>query len=147
MPLDIQNRIGYMPTQPTTYSAIKTAILQMYAAYKERKDRLATFRTTQKPKASPGGKSSPIASTSTRAQVTPRPKLTDAEWERRRREHLCFICGSPDHQIKDCSLNTREVKPKVRVTVADVPVNNMSVEERMALRARLDEVDQGQPGF
>ena len=60
---------------------------------------------------------------------------------------MCFICGSPDHQIKDCSLNTRDVKPKVRIMVADVPVNDMLAEERMALRARIDNADQGQPGF
>ena len=147
MPFDIQTRIGYMPTPATTYSTLKSAILQMYASYKERKDRLTALKATQKPKASPVGKPSPTASTSNKTQTIPRPKLTDAEWERRRREHLCFICGSPDHQIKDCSLNTRDVKPKVRITVADVPVNDMSAEERTALRARIDEVDQGQQGF
>ena len=40
MPFDIQTRIGYMPTPATTYSTLKTAILQMYASYKERKDRV-----------------------------------------------------------------------------------------------------------
>ena len=108
---------------------------------------MAALRTSQKPKASPVGKASPTTSTSTRAQVAPRPKLTVAEQERRQRERLCFICSSPEHQIKDCSLNTRDVKPKVRVTVADVPVNDMTAEERTALRARIDEVDQGQQGF
>ena len=147
MPFDIQTCIGYMPTPATTYSTLKTTILQMYASYKERKDRLTALKATQKPKASPVGKPSPTASTSTRTQTIPRPKLTDTERERRRRERLCFICGSPDHQIKDCSLNTRDVKPKVRITVADVPVNDMTTEERTALRARIDEVDQGQQGF
>ena len=46
-----------------------------------------------------------------------------------------------------CSLNTRDVKPKVRVTVADVPINDMSAEERAALRIRIDDADQGQQGF
>ena len=59
MPFDLQTRICYMPTQATTYSALKATTLHMYVSYKGRKDQLAALRTTQKHKASPVGSPHP----------------------------------------------------------------------------------------
>jgi hypothetical protein len=39
-----------------------------------------------------------------RSSGQPRPRLTEAERELRRKNNLCLYCGSPDHLIRECPL-------------------------------------------
>lgn len=146
MPYNLRERIRYMPAQPTTYTTYKAAALLFYPAYKEKRDQQVAFKAGQKTKAVTPS-TSRSTNTAARTQNNPRPRLTEEERERRRKENLCFICRSVDHQIWSCPLNNRETKPKVRITVADVPANEMTAQERTELRTRIDDLEQPTTGF
>ncbi|KAI9781352.1 MAG: hypothetical protein M1816_002398 [Peltula sp. TS41687] len=41
-----------------------------------------------------------------------KPRVTDEEKERRRKEKLCFYCGKPNHMVADCRTRQREQQPQ-----------------------------------
>ena len=154
MPNDLRNRIDYMPAAPTTYATYKSAALRLYAAYKELKDRQATFRASQRAKAT-----TTTTTTTTTPRVAPasagqranssnaRPRLSQEERERRRAGGLCYICGSSTHLRADCPQNkTRDEKPRVRTAISEEPANDKAA-EIAALRARIQELEGSQQDF
>ena len=152
MPNDLRNRIDYMPAAPTTYATYKSAVLRLYAAYKELKDQQATFRASQRAKAA-------TATATTTPRVVPtsagqranssntQPRLSQEERERRRAGGLCYICGSSTHLRADCPQNaTKDEKPRVRAAISEEPANDKAA-EIAALRARIQELEGSQQGF
>ena len=154
MPNDLRNCIDYMPTAPATYTTYKSAALRLYAAYKELKDRQATFRASQRARVT-----TTTMTMTTTPRVAPtsagqrtnssnaRPRLSQEERERRRAGGLCYICRSSTHLLVDCPQNkTRDEKPHVRAAIGEEPANDKAA-EIAALRARIQELEESQQGF
>ena len=150
MPNDLRNRIDYMPAAPTTYATYKSAALRLYAAYKELKDRQATFRASQRATTTTTTTTPRVVPTSTGQGANSsntRPRLSQEERERRRTGGLCYICGSSTHLRADCPQNkTRDEKPRVRTAISEEPANDKAA-EIAALRARIQELEGSQQDF
>lgn len=95
---DLHEHIHFIPAQSTTYVTCNAATLLLHPAYKEKRDRQASFKASQRAKPTVASTSKPMTTT-TRTQNNPHPCLTDEERERQRKERLCFFCGANDHQI------------------------------------------------
>ena len=152
MPNDLRNRIDYMPAAPTTYATYKSAALRLYAAYKELKDRQATFRASQRATTTATATATTPRSTPTSAgqranSSNTRPRLSQEERERRRAGGLCYICRSSTHLLADCPQNkTRDEKPHMRVAISEEPASDKAA-EIATLRARIQELEGSQQGF
>ena len=145
MPWGLRDRILLLDPLPSTYVAYKAAVLRLYAAYRETRD-----RQTARAKASAGTTSSTASSSSAskpssgRQSTTPTTRLSNEERNKRRAEGRCYFCGEKGHLASTCPKKTDQ-KPRVRL--ADVQVGDLTAQERAELRTRLDQLDATQTGF